>query len=73
MNEQYRTCPECGKQHTRDMFLPVSNSSLYGIDGTSYTCIECIAGKINRKDLGSIDKTLICRVPAELQWHPRLL
>lgn len=56
MNEQYRTCPECGKQHTRDMFLPVSNSSLYGIDGTSYTCIECIAGKINRKDLGSIDK-----------------
>ena len=52
MNEQYRTCPECGKQHTRDMFLPVSNSSLYGIDGTSYTCIECIAGKINRKDLG---------------------
>lgn len=56
MNEQYRICPECGKQHTRDMFLPVSNSSLYGIDGTSYTCIECIASKINRHDLGSIDK-----------------
>ena len=56
MNEQYRTCPECGKQQTRDMFLPVSNSSLYGIDGTSYTCIECIASKINRHDLGSIDK-----------------
>ena len=56
MNEQYRICPECGKQHTRDMFLPVSNSSLYSIDGTSYTCIECIASKINRHDLGSIDK-----------------
>ena len=56
MNEQYRTCPECGKQQTRDMFLPVSNSSLYGIDGTSYTCIHCIAKKIDRHDLGSIDK-----------------
>lgn len=56
MNEQYRTCPECGKQHTRDMFLPVSNSSFYGIDGTSYTCIECVASKIDRHDLGSIDK-----------------
>lgn len=56
MNEQYRTCPECGKQQTRDMFLPVSNSSLYGIDGTSYTCIHCIAQKIDRHDLGSIDK-----------------
>ena len=56
MNEQYRICPECGKQHTRDMFLPVSNSSFYSIDGTSYTCIECIASKIDRHDLGSIDK-----------------
>jgi hypothetical protein len=56
MNEQYRICPECGKQQTRDMFLPVSNSSLYGIDGTSYTCIHCIAQKIDRHDLGSIDK-----------------
>jgi hypothetical protein len=56
MNEQYRICPECGKQHTRDMFLPVSNSSFYGIDGTSYTCIECVASKIDRHDLGSIDK-----------------
>jgi hypothetical protein len=56
MNEQYRTCPECGKKHTRDMFLPVSNSSMYGIDGTSYTCIECIASKIDRHDLGAIDK-----------------
>ncbi len=56
MNEQYRTCPECNKKHTRDMFLPISNSSIYGIDGTSYTCIECIASKIDRKDLGSIDK-----------------
>ena len=56
MNEQYRTCPECGKQHTRDMFLPVSNSSFYGIDGASYTCIECVASKIDRHDLGSIDK-----------------
>jgi uncharacterized coiled-coil protein SlyX len=56
MNEQYRTCPECGKQPNRDMFLPVSNSSFYGVDGTSYTCIECVASKIDRHDLGSIDK-----------------
>ena len=38
------------------MYLPTSNSSLYGVKGMSYTCIECIAKKIDREDLGSIDK-----------------
>lgn len=56
MNEQYRTCPECGKKQKLDMYLPVSNSSLYNIKGASYICIECIANKINRTDLSSIDK-----------------
>lgn len=56
MNEQYRTCPECGKKQKLDMYLPVSNSSLYNIKGMSYICIECIANKIDRTDLGSIDK-----------------
>lgn len=56
MNEQYRLCPECGKKQTRDMFLPMSNSSQYGIEGTTYICIECIAKRIDRKDLNSIDK-----------------
>ena len=56
MNEQYRTCPECGKRQTLDMYLPVSNSSLYNINGTSYICIECIASKIDKHDLDSIDK-----------------
>jgi len=56
MNVQYRTCPECNKKQKIDLFLPVSNSSLYGINGASYTCIECIAKKIDRKDLNSIDK-----------------
>jgi DNA-directed RNA polymerase subunit RPC12/RpoP len=56
MNEQYRVCPECGKKQKLDMYLPTSNSSLYGIKGMSYICIECIANKIDRKDLASIDK-----------------
>lgn len=56
MNEQYRICPECGKKQKLEMYLPTSNSSVYGIKGMSYICIECIADKIDRKDLGSIDK-----------------
>lgn len=56
MNEQYRTCPECGKRQLLDMYLPVSNSSNYNIKGSSYICIECIAKKIDRTDLNSIDK-----------------
>lgn len=56
MNEQYRICPECGKKQKLDMYLPVSNSSLYNIKGASYICIECIANKIDRTDLSSIDK-----------------
>lgn len=56
MNEQYRVCPECGKKQKLDMYLPVSNSSLYNIKGMSYICIECIANKIDRTDLCSIDK-----------------
>lgn len=56
MKEQFRICPECGKKQAIDMYLPVSNSSLYGIDGMCYICIECLASKLDRKDLGSIDK-----------------
>lgn len=52
----YRLCPECGKRQSYELYLPVSNSSSYGINGTCYICIECIAKKIDRKDLGSIDK-----------------
>lgn len=51
-----RTCPGCGKVQPGDYYLPMSNSSVYGINGTSYICIECIAKRIDRKDLGSIDK-----------------
>ena len=54
MNE--RVCPGCGKKQLGDYYLPMSNSSVYGINGTSYICIECIAERIDRKDLGSIDK-----------------
>ena len=56
MNEQYKICPECGKKQKLEMYLPTSNSSVYSIKGMSYICIECIADKIGRKDLGSIDK-----------------
>lgn len=52
----YRLCPECGKKQNLDLFLPASNSSLYSNDGLSYICIECIASKIDRKKLETIDK-----------------
>lgn len=51
-----RLCPECGKKQPLDLFLPTSNSSLYSNEGTSYICIECIAKKIDRKKLETIDK-----------------
>lgn len=56
MNEQYRICPQCGKRQTADMYLPVSNSSVFNYKGASYICIECVAKKIDRHDLNTIDK-----------------
>ena len=52
----YRLCPECGKKQPLDLFLPTSNSSFYSNEGTSYICIECIANKIDRKKLETVDK-----------------
>lgn len=51
-----RLCPECGKKQSLELFLPTSNSSNYSNEGTSYICIECIAKKIDRKKLETIDK-----------------
>ena len=51
-----RLCPECGKNQSLELFLPTSNSSIYSNEGTSYICIECIAKKIDRKKLETIDK-----------------
>lgn len=51
-----RLCPECGKKQSLELFLPTSNSSIYSNEGTSYICIECIAKKIDRKKLETIDK-----------------
>ena len=56
MNEGYRVCPECGKSQKLEYYLPTSNSSKYGLNGTSYICVECVAQKIDRNDLSSIDK-----------------
>lgn len=56
MSDEYRICLECGKKMELDKFLPTSNKSKYSKDGSSYICIECIAKKINRNDLESIDK-----------------
>ncbi len=56
MENGYRVCPECGKNQKLELYLPTSNSSKYGLNGTSYICVECIAQKIDRNDLGSIDK-----------------
>lgn len=52
----YRVCPECGKKQPIEYYLPTSNSSVYGNGGMSYVCIECIANKVDRKDLNTIDK-----------------
>jgi hypothetical protein len=51
-----RLCPKCGQQKDLELFLPMSASSHYSIDGTSPICIECIAQHIDRKDLTTIDK-----------------
>ncbi len=56
MVEINRQCAECKKHQPLDYFLPTSNSSLYSNNTTTYICVECIAKKIDRKDLGSIDK-----------------
>jgi hypothetical protein len=56
MELAHRICPECGKDQKIEMYLPTSNSSRYHLYGASYICIECIASKINRKDLATIDK-----------------
>lgn len=56
MENGYRVCPECGKNQKLELYLPTSNSSKYGLNGTSYICVECLAQKIDRNDLGSIDK-----------------
>jgi len=56
MENGYRVCPECGKNQKLELYLPTSNSSKYGLNGTSYICVECIAQKIDRNDLSSIDK-----------------
>ena len=52
----YKICAECGKKQPWDFFLPTANTSLYSYNGTSYICIECIANKIDRKNLDTIDK-----------------
>lgn len=56
MELAHRVCPECGKDQKIEMYLPTSNSSKYHLYGSSYICIECIASKISRKDLATIDK-----------------
>lgn len=56
MNETLRICAECGKKQPLDYFLPTSNKSLYNKNGSSYICVECIAKKIDKTDLSSIDK-----------------
>lgn len=56
MIERYRKCAECGKEHELDYYLPCAASSLYSKDGRTYICMECISKKINREDLGTIDK-----------------
>lgn len=56
MNNDFRFCPNCKQKRVGEYFLPTGNASLYGDNNTSYICIECIAGKINRKDLASVNK-----------------
>ena len=56
----YKICAECGKKQPWDFFLPTANTSLYSYNGTSYICIECIANKIDRKNLDTIDKICQC-------------
>ncbi len=51
-----RICAHCGKAHPYEYYLPVSITSMWGKDGMCYVCLECIAEKVDRHDLSSIDK-----------------
>ena len=56
MNNNYIICPECGNKQVIEYYLPCGNQSLYSKNGRSYICIECIAKKIDREKLDTIDK-----------------
>lgn len=56
MNESFRVCAECGKRQPIELYLPTSNRSLYNKNGSSYICADCIANKVDRNKLETIDK-----------------
>lgn len=53
---KHKVCPGCGENREMDMYLPMASSSKWSDRGLSYLCMYCVADRIDRHDLGSIDK-----------------
>ena len=51
-----RVCAECGKKKGVEEFPPVSARSKYEKEGRSYVCADCLADKIERTKLDTVDK-----------------
>ena len=56
MDGKYRVCPICGQKQPLEMYLPISNSCEFGINGLSVICVNCIGIHVSKEDLHSVDK-----------------
>lgn len=56
MEGKYRTCPICGEKQLLDLYLPVSNSCNFGINGLSSICVMCIGKHVDKNRLETVDK-----------------
>ena len=54
--EGLRYCPNCECRRPINEFVPMANSSIYGIKGMSHICVNCLADKVKPGDLRTVDK-----------------
>ena len=54
--ETLRYCPNCECRRPIDEYVPMANSSVYGIKGMSHICVNCLADKVKPDDLRTVDK-----------------
>lgn len=54
--EQIKSCGLCLKKKLIQDFVPCGDNLIFGVNGISNICFECVCEKINFTDLDSIDK-----------------
>lgn len=54
--EGLRYCPNCECRRPINEFVPMANSSIYGIKGMSHICVNCLVDKVKPGDLRTVDK-----------------